>query len=122
MNLEMRAYRHPIYGARPRVDCTDAFVSAFADLATLIESIIQTISMFFPAAVIMSTIIGEAKATMILPPQLFVRLIWKQRYEGTIFCKTSIIHRLQLKGIYLEYGADYTTDPLFTDELGRTLV
>jgi hypothetical protein len=82
----------------------------------------STIEEYFPATFITTQIIGEARATLKVPPAIYVRLVWRQRYTGVFFDTNNIIHRLQIKGIYMEYSMDYCPDPLFKDALGLTLV
>jgi hypothetical protein len=122
---KMRAYRHPIYGRAPNTKLSDCYTNMSATIeavASMLYNFQDTIDKFFPATIVVNTIIGEASAVMILPPKMYVRLIWKQRYEGVIFNSGNIVHRLQIKGIYLENDLDHTDDPLFKDTLGLTLV
>jgi hypothetical protein len=121
---KMRAYRHPIYGRAPTTKLSDCYTNMSATIeavAGLLYNFQDTIDKFFPATIVVNTIIGKASAVMILPPKMYVRLLWKQRYEGMIFNSANIIHRLQMKGIYLENDLDYTDDPLFKDTIGLSL-
>ena len=66
--------------------------------------------------------IAAMGATAKVSDKVFVRLTWRQQYPGVVFHPDSLLQRLQIKDLYLQYGMDYTKDPLFKDELGLTLV
>lgn len=115
----------PIYGdIASRVDLkpikeawSDALESLYRT-TTIIEVDIQTL---FPPTFVLSEIVGSMSVRAYLPPVLYVRVTWRQRYPEKLFDTKNLLHRLQIKGIYLEFGADHRVDPLFKDEIGLTL-
>lgn len=120
----MRTYGHSIYGARNGAisKYTQNFNVAMRSLASLIYAIEVSIDKYFPNANVTTGIVAKARAVARLPPVLFVRLTWRQRYPGTFFDDQNVLHRLQIKGLYLEFGWDYCNDPLFKDALGIGLI
>ena len=125
----MATYLHSIYGGGSRyykfptifpVDtcCKDALLA----LSTLFSTLENAVTTFFPSSSIIAPMIAAMGATAKVSDKVFVRLTWRQQYPGVVFHPDSLLQRLQIKDLYLQYGMDYTKDPLFKDELGLTLV
>lgn len=72
---------------------------------------------FFPVANAFAPIVAEMKATITLPPFLFVRLVWANQHKGVAFDKTRYKHLVDLIDLYYQYKFDPTTDPLPLYEL-----
>ena len=93
----------------------------------MIEQIKSAIEKFYPSVVATSIYIGKMKATAYVPFVVAVRLEWIVVYgtqsvidiDGNVekisrkFDSTSEVDRLQLKDLYLRYGEDWRTDPMF---------
>lgn len=114
----------PIYGEIPSNSAAQinaAWSSALESLyrtTTIIEVDVQTL---FPATFVLSEIVGSMNVRAYMPPVLYVRVTWRQRYPDKLFDTKNILQRLQIKGIYLEFGMDHRADPLFKDTIGLTL-
>ena len=114
----------PIYGEIPSNSADQikvAWANALESLyrtTTIIEGNVQTL---FPPTFVLNEIVGSMSVRAYLPPVLYVRVTWRQRYPDKLFDTKNILQRLQIKGIYLEYGMDHRADPLFKDSLGLTL-
>lgn len=88
----------------------------------MMVSVMNTVDSYFPESYVLNQVIGQMRALARLPPKLFVRVTWRQRNPNIYFDDRNVLHRLQIKGIYLEFGGDYCEDPLFKDALGVALV
>lgn len=66
--------------------------------------------------------IAPMGATVKVSDKVFVRLTWAQQYPGIVFQSDCCLHLLQIKDLYLQFGMDYTNDPLFKSGLGLTLL
>jgi hypothetical protein len=94
----------------------------FSDFEEFVRFVQQTVQKSYPITAIISEFVAAMSARTTVRPVLFVRLVWRERNPGVYFDINYTLHRLQIKGIYLEYGADHRGDPLFKDALGLTLV
>ena len=101
--------------------CPDLDI-VFSDFAEFVKFVEQTVQKSYPITAIISEFVAAMQARTTVRPVLFVRLVWRERNPGVYFDINYPLHRLQIKGIYIEYGVDYRTDPLFKDALGLTLV
>jgi hypothetical protein len=84
--------------------------------------VMATIDKYFPQDLVVNEVVGKMRGLARLPPKLFVRVTWRQRYPNVYFDDRNVLHRLQIKGIYLEFNGDYCDDPLFKDALGTSLI
>jgi len=123
----------PIYGTRQRKTCLPTEIIpcaqacpgievAFIQLEAMIENMQKALQQFFPAQTAMANFIANMSARAYVSPQILVRLGWRQTFKDQAFNKNNVLHRLQIKSLYIQLGADYTQDPLFKDALGLTLV
>jgi hypothetical protein len=126
--MPVQSYLHNIYGGgrtyytqHPLSDdkcCFDALIA----LSALFSAIENAVELFFPSTSIMAPMIAPMVAKATVSNKVFVRITWRQQYPGVVFHPDSLLQRLQIKDIYLQFGMDYSNDPLFNDELGKTLV
>ena len=98
--------------------CTDALIA----LSSLFSVLENAVNIFFPSSSILAPMIAPMGAKAAVSDKVFVRITWRQQYPNIVFHPDNLIQRLQLKEIYLMFGMNYTNDPLFRDELGRTLL
>jgi hypothetical protein len=91
-------------------------------LSSLFSAMENAINVFIPSTAIVAPMIAPMSATATVSDKVFIRLTWRQEYPGTVFDPDNLLQRLQIKELYLQYGMEYTNDPLFMDELGLTLV
>lgn len=122
-----RTYRHSIYGSRKTTNaaleqCCKKMNDIIRSVTGMMYTVMNTVDAYFPETLVMNQIIGQMRSLARLPPKLFVRVTWRQRYPNVYFDDRNVLHRLQIKGIYLEFGGDYCDDPLFKDALGVTLI
>lgn len=122
-----RSYRHAIYGSRKTTNsalaqCCKQMNDIIRSVAGMMVSVMNTVDSYFPESYVLNQVIGQMRALARLPPKLFVRVTWRQRNPNIYFDDRNVLHRLQIKGIYLEFGGDYCEDPLFKDALGVALV
>lgn len=75
----------------------------------------------FPESHVLSQVVAHMDAVAIVPPKIYVRLMWKRLYPTVIFDDRNPVHRLQIKDNYLQIGVDHRGDPLFKDALGLSL-
>lgn len=94
----------------------------FSDFEEFVRFVEQTVQKSYPITAIISEFVAAMQARTTVRPVLFVRLVWRERNPGVYFDINYPLHRLQIKGLYLEYGMDHRSDPLFKDALGLTLV
>ena len=94
----------------------------FSDFSEFVKFVEQTVQKSYPITAIISEFVAAMTARTGVRPILFVRLAWRERNSGVYFDINYPLHRLQIKGIYIEYGFNYHNDPLFKDALGLTLV
>ncbi len=94
----------------------------FLDFSEFVKFVEQTVQKSYPITAIISEFIAAMSARTGVRPIIFVRLVWRERNPGVYFDVNYPLHRLQIKGLYIEYGVDYQYDPLFKDALGLTLV
>jgi hypothetical protein len=94
----------------------------FTDFSEFVKFVQQTVQKSYPITAIISEFVAAMQARTAVRPVLFVRLVWRERNPGVYFDINYALHRLQIKGIYIEYGVDHRADPLFKDALGLTLV
>ena len=94
----------------------------FSDFEEFVKFVQQTVQKSYPITAIISEFVAAMQARTAVRPVLFVRLVWRERNPGVYFDINYPLHRLQIKGIYIEYGVDHRGDPLFKDALGLTLV
>lgn len=122
----MRYFRHSIYGARSNMTelerCCAQLTEIIRNTSGMMHSMIDTVDKYFPNTEIVTQVVAQMRGLAMLPPKLFVRVTWRQRYPSVFFDDRNVIHRLQIKGIYIEFGGDYCDDPLFKDALGVTLI
>ncbi len=121
-----RTYRHAIYGARKQKSSAEECCMQLNDmilrLTGMMYAMTQTVDAFFPETHTILQVIGQMRGLARLSPKLFVRVTWRQRFPGVFFDTDNILQRLQIKGIYLEFGLDHCDDPLFKDAIGVDLV
>lgn len=116
----------PIYGtlrrkkvsAKAIVDKWSEALEALYRTTTIIE---EDVHILFPPTFVLNEIVGSMSARAYMPPVLYVRVTWRQRYPDKMFDTNNLLHRLQIKGLYLEFGFDHRVDPLFKDDIGRPL-
>ena len=101
--------------------CPDLDI-VFSDFAEFVKFVQQTVQKSYPITAIINEFVASMSARTAVRPVLFVRLVWRERNPGVYFDINYPLHRLQIKGIYIEYGVDHRGDPLFKDALGLTLV
>ena len=106
------------YCFEPCPGIADAFIS----LELAIFNTQRTLQQYYQPQRAVSEFIAKMNAKCIVPPVIFVRLVWRESYKGVSFNINNAIHRLQIKDIYLTYGFDHKSDPIFKDALGLTLV
>ena len=94
----------------------------FSDFEEFVRFVQQTVQKSYPITAIISEFVAAMEARTTVRPVLFVRLVWRERNPGVSFDINFPIHRLQIKGIYIEFNRDHSNDPLFKDALGLTLV
>ena len=94
----------------------------FSDFSEFVKFVEQTVQKSYPITAIINEFVASMSARTGVRPVLFVRLAWRERNPGVYFDINYPLHRLQIKGLYIEYGVDYRNDPLFKDALGLTLV
>lgn len=94
----------------------------FSDFAEFVKFIEQTVQKSYPITAIINEFVAQMSARTTVRPVIFVRLAWRERNPGVYFDINYPLHRLQIKGLYIEYGFDHRSDPLFKDALGLTLV
>lgn len=94
----------------------------FSDFEEFVRFVEQTVQKSYPITAIISEFVAAMEARTTVRPVLFVRLVWRERNPGVYFDINNVIHRLQIKGIYIELKRDHSNDPLFKDTLGQTLV
>lgn len=97
--------------------CTNA-LKALSSLFSVLESVVE---MFFPSTSILAPMIANMSAKATVSDKVYVRLIWRHQYQD-VFSPENLIQRLQIKDIYILEGLDYSSDPLFMDDLGLTLL
>lgn len=131
--------RRPVYGGKPKIvittpadDTTDTVPlcaeecpgirDAYLAVEESILKVQQSLQQFFEVTRAVSQFIARMSARGIVPIPIFVRLYWREHNPGVRFDINNGIHRLQIKDVYLLYGWNYLTDPLFQDALGLTLV
>ena len=122
-----RSYRHSIYGSRKSTntalaECCKQMNDIIRSTTGLMAAVMSTVDAFFPQDLVVTQVIGQMRGLARLPPKLFVRVTWRQRNPTVYFDDRNVLHRLQIKGIYLEFGGNYCDDPLFKDALGVALV
>lgn len=122
-----RSYRHSIYGSRKTTntavaECCKQMNDIIRSVSGMMVAIMGTVDAYFPESYVVNQVIGQMRGLARLSPKLFVRLTWRQRYPNVYFDDRNVLHRLQIKGIYLEFGGNYCDDPLFHDALGATLI
>jgi hypothetical protein len=102
-------------------------IAILQQIAAMVEAMKSAIEKFYPAAQSVSTYVGLISTKAYLPFVIAVRLEWVARYsKQTIlneqgetvevtqkFDNYSEVHRLQLKDLYLSFGRDWRTDPMF---------
>ena len=136
--MSSHRYRHPIYGIKKRVvvrpvnkvvssesycyEPCPGIDAAFFALEDAIFNLERTLQQYYQSQRVVSEFVAKMSARCFIPPVLFVRLVWRETYKGEKFDTTNVMHRLQLKYIYLQYGFSYSDEPLFKDALGLTLV
>ena len=125
----MRRGTRPIYGMPKRKPEREPFCAvcpdisdAFVALESFILKVQESINEFFPSTTAVSRMIADMSARASVPPPIFIRLAWLERYDGQPFDVDNPLDRLTIKRLYLEYGLDHTRDPLFKDALGLSLV
>ena len=94
----------------------------FSDFEEFVRFVQQTVQKSYPITAIISEFVASMQARTTVRPVLFVRLAWRERNPGVYFDVNYPLHRLQIKGLYIEYGFVHRNDPLFKDALGLTLV
>lgn len=94
----------------------------FSDFEEFVRFVEQTVQKSYPITAIITEFVAAMQARTTVRPVLFVRLAWRERNPGVYFDINYPLHRLQIKGLYIEYGFDHRGDPLFKDALGLTLV
>jgi len=102
--------------------CCAQLTEIIRNTSGMMYTMIDTVDKYFPNVEIVTQVIAQMRGFAQLSPKLFVRVTWRQRYPGVYFDDRNVIHRLQIKGLYLEFGGDYCQDPLFRDPLGVSLV
>ena len=126
--MPVQSYLHSIYGGgktyytQPPLSDDKCCFDALIALSALFSAIENAVEIFFPSTSIIAPMIAPMGAKAKVSNKVFVRLTWRQQYPGVVFHPDSLLQRLQIKDIYLQYDMDYTGDPLFTDELGLTLL
>lgn len=121
----MRSYRHGIYGARKQTSAEVAcqtLTDIVKRMGGTMMALMATIDAYFPVTFVTTEVIGSVRGMVTMPHTIFVRVTWRQRYPNTYFDLQNVLHRLQIKGIYLENGWDPCVDPLFKDAFGITLL
>jgi hypothetical protein len=134
----MSKFRHPIYGTKPRVVIRPAAQTvssapycyqpcpgiddAFISLEEMIFNLERALQQYYQPQRVVSEFIAQMSARCYVPPAILVRLAWREAHPGVRFEITDRIQRLQIKFIYIQFGYDYTDDPLFKDALGLTLI
>lgn len=91
-------------------------------LTVFFSALENAINFFIPSTSILAPMIAPMGAKATVSDKVFVRLVWRQEYPGAVFHPDNLLQRLQIKEIYLQYGMDYTSDPLFMDALGLILI
>jgi hypothetical protein len=125
----MVTYLHSIYGGGTNyftlpsiipVDtcCKDALLA----LSSLFSALENAVMVFFPSSSIIAPLVAPMGATVKVSDKVFVRLTWCQQNPGIVFQSDSLFQLLQIKDLYLQFGMDYTNDPLFKSGLGLTLL
>lgn len=94
----------------------------FSDFEEFVKFVEQTVQKSYPITAIINEFVAQMTAKATIRPVLFVRLVWRERNPGVYFDINYPLHRLQIKGLYIEYGFNHRADPLFKDALGLTLV
>lgn len=122
-----RSYRHSIYGSRKTTNaaveqCCKQMNDIIRSVSGMMVAVMSTVDAYFPANYVLNQVIGQMRGLALLSPKLFVRLTWRQRNPNVYFDDRNVLHRLQIKGIYLEFGGNYCDDPLFKDALGSALI
>lgn len=122
-----RTYRHSIYGSRKTTNaaleqCCKQMNDIIRSVTGMMYAVMNTVDAYFPETFVINQIIGQMRGLARLSPKLFVRVTWRQRYPNVYFDDRNVLHRLQIKGIYLEFNGDYCDDPLFKDALGVSLI
>ena len=92
--------------------CPSLFKQTLTDLLALATITKTTIDTFVPATEVLAPITTELRATITMPPALFVRFAWIDAHPGEKFDSTSSVSIYELKDFYVEYGLDWTTDPV----------
>jgi hypothetical protein len=122
----MRTFKHSIYGVRSNQSelerCCAQMTEIIRNTSGMMYSLMTTVDKYFPETYAVNQITAQVRGLAVLPPIMYVRITWRQRYPGVYFDNQDVIHRLQIKGIYIEMGEDYCQDPLFKDALGVTLI
>ena len=135
----MSRSRRPIYGGKPKIvittpadDTTDTVPlcaeecpgirDAYLAVEASIMKVQQSLQQYFEVMRVVSQMVARMTARGRVPIPIFVRLYWREYNPNVKFDINNPIHRLQIKDIYLLYGWDYRTDPIFKDALGLTLV
>lgn len=94
----------------------------FSDFAEFVKFVEQTVQKSYPITAVITEFVAAMSAKTGVRPVIFVRLVWRERNPGIYFDINCPLHRMQIKGIYIEFDVDHRADPLFKDTLGRSLV
>jgi hypothetical protein len=85
-------------------------ISALIDVVSNLEILFRN---YFKATGVVLPLHASMRVGARTNPAVGVRVIWRYENPGTVFDRTSDIHRLQLKMIYLNNGWNWRNDPLF---------
>jgi hypothetical protein len=97
--------------------CTDALKS-LSSLFSVLESLVE---IFFPSTAILNPMIADMSVIANVSDKVYVRLIWSNKNPDAYFF-SSLVQRREILDIYIEEGLDYSTDPLFMDDVGLSIL
>ena len=95
--------------------CPSLFKQTLTDLLALTAITKISVDRFFPLIVVNAPMMTTLDAAIDLSPPLFVRYMWILENPK----KTFVMNELNinvLKDIYLQYGFDWTTDPVLNPQ------
>ena len=96
------------------VPCDDS--ATVLQLENLIESLYSLIGKLFPSSGVTSSLIAEYTVKAKLNPFTYVRFAWINEHPGQrmFSCPLNALH---LKDLYLQFGFDWTKDPMIMKHL-----
>jgi len=103
-------------------NCPTTFTDVLNDMLELVRITKTIIDQFFPPAKATAPIVTKMSYGIVLPPRIYVLLIFADLYPGTKLNPSNVFHLLNLKDIYFQVSLPWEDDPILSDAVNLGII